>query len=322
MRRLTAALAALLAILAVPSLAQEGEAIALSLPVDCILGDDCLVQQLPDMEPGPATSDPFCGVATYDGHKGTDFALRFSDDIERGVAVLAPAPGRVAAVRDGEPDALGRGVPSNRECGNGVVIDHGGGWETQLCHLRKGSVRVSAGDAVARGDMLGEVGASGMAQFAHVHLSVRRDGEPIDPATGRTLDAGCAAEGGRPLWNAETAEAIGRPGTQLLGLGLADGPVDADALWAAGPPAAPDGSNPPVAVAWGAAVNLRAGDTIRVELLGPNGVLAENEATMDRTRARQMLFAGVRDPDGPLRARMVVERDGATVLEEVRGLED
>ena len=32
-----------------------------------------------------------------------------------------------------------------------VVIDHGGGWETQSCHLARGSIRVKVGQAVAAG---------------------------------------------------------------------------------------------------------------------------------------------------------------------------
>ena len=320
-RSIPVPLAAALAVsaLAVPALA--GDPPALSLPIGCTLGDDCLVQQLPDMKPGPGATDPHCGSATYDGHTGTDFALRFVADMERGVPALAPAPGRVSAVRDGEPDALGVGVPEGRECGNGLVIDHGDGWETQLCHLREGSLRVAPGRMVERGATVGEVGASGRAEFAHVHLSVRRDGEPIDPTTGRTLAAGCPGprDDIAPLWDAAAREAIGVTGTQVLGLGLADAPIDADALWREGPPPEPAGA-PPVAVAWGATINLRAGDTMRVELVGPDGVLAENEVVMERPRARQMLFAGVRGPRGALRSRLTVERDGRVVLEETRGL--
>jgi murein DD-endopeptidase MepM/ murein hydrolase activator NlpD len=54
--------------------------------------------------------------------------------MERGTEVLAAADGVVVATRDGEPD-LGlreRGVEElrGRDAGNGVRIDHGGGWET------------------------------------------------------------------------------------------------------------------------------------------------------------------------------------------------
>ena len=319
MRHPFAPVALSLLALATPARAE----IELSLPVACTPGADCLVQQMPDMDGGPGASDPFCGVATYDGHKGTDFSLRSLAATERNVAVLAPAPGTVAGVRDGEPDRLMRdpSETAGRECGNGVGIDHGGGWFSQVCHLREGSVRVEPGQRVERGQPLGAVGYSGAAQFAHVHLQVTRDGEPVDPFTGAPLGTGCVdASAVRPLWAAKAAEAIGRPGTQVLGLGVADAPVEAERLWAEGRPREPAGASPPVAVAWGAAINLRAGDRMRVELLGPDGVLAGNEAVMERTRARQMLFAGVRRPAGPVRARLTVTRDGAVVLESERGV--
>jgi len=75
----------------------------------------------------------------------------------RGEPVVASAGGVVAAARDGVDDISMRDapVPRGRECGNGVRIVHGGGWKTQYCHLRKGSV------AVKNGDMLGLVGLSG-----------------------------------------------------------------------------------------------------------------------------------------------------------------
>jgi hypothetical protein len=68
-----------------------------------------------------------------------------------------------------------------RECSNGVAMVHEGGWETQCCHLRKGSITVKQGKQVSAGDIIGQVSMSGRAEFPHVHLSVRRDGEVIDP---------------------------------------------------------------------------------------------------------------------------------------------
>jgi murein DD-endopeptidase MepM/ murein hydrolase activator NlpD len=37
---------------------------------------------------------------------------------------------------------------ANREYGNGVVIRHIDGFETQYCHLAKGSITVKSGDLV------------------------------------------------------------------------------------------------------------------------------------------------------------------------------
>jgi D-3-phosphoglycerate dehydrogenase len=56
------------------------------------------------------------------------------------------------------PDTGLRGEIAGRECGNGVVIAHEDGWETQYCHMRRGSVAVQPGERVARGQTLGLVG--------------------------------------------------------------------------------------------------------------------------------------------------------------------
>ena len=75
----------------------------------------------------------------------------------------------------------GEGSVKGRECGNGVVLAHPGGWETQYCHMAKGSVRVKTGETVTAGTVLGLVGMSGDAEFPHLHLAVRHNGEKIDP---------------------------------------------------------------------------------------------------------------------------------------------
>ena len=166
------------------------------MPADCALGRDCFVQQFPDMDPGPDAVDPFCGSATYDGHDGTDLRILSLADVARGVPVIAMADGKVLRLRDGEPDRLvlnddDRKAVASKECGNGLVIDHGDGLEVQYCHLKQGSISVSAGAIVKRGDHVGEIGASGLAQFPHVHVTVRKNGRKIDPSTGNAIGAGC-----------------------------------------------------------------------------------------------------------------------------------
>ena len=155
-------LAILLLTLAAPVVASD---LVLQLPIDCELQKTCHIQHLVDRDPGQKVSDFRCGGLSYDGHKGTDFALPSFEAMRRGVDVLAAAPGVVTALRDGMPDAIfssnTAGEIAGRECGNGVVIRHDGGWETQYCHLQKGSVAVSKGDQVVAGMALGKVGLRG-----------------------------------------------------------------------------------------------------------------------------------------------------------------
>ncbi len=60
-----------------------------------------------------------------------------------------------------------------------VELDHGDGWKSRYAHL--GRLDVEAGDLVARGDVLGVVGATGNATGPHLHFEVRLDGRPVDP---------------------------------------------------------------------------------------------------------------------------------------------
>ena len=126
----------------------SAEALTLSFPLQCTLHETCFIQNYVDTDPSPERQDYRCGEATYDGHKGTDFRVVSVTDAKQGVPVIAAAAGRVKAIRDGMEDRLvdkDFDALQGKECGNGVVIDHGQGWETQYCHMRRGSIRVRQG---------------------------------------------------------------------------------------------------------------------------------------------------------------------------------
>jgi murein DD-endopeptidase MepM/ murein hydrolase activator NlpD len=129
-------------------------ALELSLPVDCTIGTDCAVQHYFDRDAGDGTADYMCGHQTYDGHDGLDIRVPDLAAMARGVAVIAAAPGTVRATRDGMADVnvaeAGFESVANVECGNGVMVDHDGGWATQYCHLKEGSIAVRRGDRVER----------------------------------------------------------------------------------------------------------------------------------------------------------------------------
>ncbi len=141
------ALAALLIATATPAVAFE-----LSLPIDCTPGTDCAIQHYFDRDPGDGRLDYMCTHQTYDGHDGVDIRLTDLQAMAKGVAVLAAAPGTVRATRDGMTDVsvaeTGVEAVANVECGNGVMVDHDGGWATQYCHLKNGSIAVRKGERV------------------------------------------------------------------------------------------------------------------------------------------------------------------------------
>jgi murein DD-endopeptidase MepM/ murein hydrolase activator NlpD len=177
--------------------------VPLSWPIDCRIGGDCWIVKYVDLEAGPGVRDFACGNLTSNGHRGTDIALRGVDRIDRGVGVLAAASGVVVRLRNTMSDVDARlGDPNSvdgRECGNGLLIDHGDGWVTKYCHMRKGSVIVKKGEAVKKGQEIGKVGVSGKTNFPHLHFSVRHNGKFVDPYSGRERGKGCQGEN-RPMW--------------------------------------------------------------------------------------------------------------------------
>lgn len=94
-------------------------------------------------------------------HAGVDFRGA------TGTAIAAPAPGTVVLARD------------LYFTGNTVILDHGGGLLSVFAHLSTTSVRV--GDAIAKGTVLGRVGATGRVTGPHLHWSVRLGGARVDP---------------------------------------------------------------------------------------------------------------------------------------------
>lgn len=65
--------------------------------------------------------------------------------------------------------------------GNMVKIDHGNGYMTRYLHLAYGTVNVSVGQKVTKGQVLGYMGNTGYSFGGHLHFEVWKDGNRIDP---------------------------------------------------------------------------------------------------------------------------------------------
>ncbi|WP_294389709.1 M23 family metallopeptidase [uncultured Sphingomonas sp.] len=292
----------------------------LTFPLACALGKDCAIQSYQDDDPGPGVRDYRCGGRTYAGHGGTDIRLTSMAQQRRGVNVLAAAPGVVRGIRDGEPEMSMRRRPAGdiagKECGNGVVIAHPGGWQTQYCHMARGSIAVRPGQAVATGAVLGRVGLSGDTEFPHLHLSVRHDGDTVDPFAWGAAAGQC--RGGRSLWANTPAYAEGH----VLVAGFAAGPVTMDAVQEEGAGQVPPPRRDTPLVAFAQAIGLQGGDAQRMVLRAPDGqVLADNRAPpLDRDKAQVILFAGKKAPAGgwpagTYRSEYQVIRSGRVAIE-------
>ena len=103
--------------------------------------------------------DPFTGAKAF--HEGLDFPAN------TGTAIRAAADG-IVSFAEHTPDY-----------GNIVKIEHGSGLETRYAHASK--LLVHAGDRVAKGQEVAEVGSTGRSTGPHLHYEIRLNGESLDP---------------------------------------------------------------------------------------------------------------------------------------------
>ncbi|MCL1470033.1 M23 family metallopeptidase [Argonema antarcticum] len=243
----------------------------LGLPINCTLGQDCFIMHYVDRDPSPTEVDFGCGRQTYDGHNGVDFAIPDERIMAAGVAVKAAAAGKVLRVRDGVPDRrvadqTDKGNVQGIECGNGVVIDHGNGWQTQYCHLRNGSIVVKPDTSVEAGTVLGMVGESGLASFPHVHLTVRYQDKVVDPFVGANAGPGCRVDR-KPIWQ----QPISYVPTGTIRAGFATQPPDMAAIWSGRFSETELPQNSPALIFWVQAYGVLKGDRQEFQLIAPDG---------------------------------------------------
>jgi hypothetical protein len=271
----------------------------LQVPVRCRPGHDCFVQKHVDQQVGPGRRDYRCSALTTEEHDGVDIRLRTLADLQRGVDVTAAAPGTVLRIRDGEPDVSvrDRAGSAERMAGNGVVISHGNGWETQYSHLRNGSIAVRAGQRVAAGQKLGLIGLSGNTEYPHLHFTVRRNGQALDPFTGRPRGSACASSGGafgNGLWSAAASRALVYTPTGVLAVGFSAGPADAVAARAGRYDRIVIGKQDPMVV-WADSFGASPGDVQVFTVTAPGGArVLRSEVPVGRGGLSWFGFSGKR----------------------------
>lgn len=104
-------------------------------------------------------SDPFTGEPGF--HQGLDIST------ERGHPVYATADGQVESAN------------YSGDYGNLIVLQHDFGLSTRYGHLSK--FKVTPGETVKRGDVIGFVGSTGRSTGAHLHYEILANGKLINP---------------------------------------------------------------------------------------------------------------------------------------------
>lgn len=104
-------------------------------------------------------------------HQGIDFAA------PRGTPVFAAADGVVEQA--GWASGYGRTIR----------LRHANGAETRYAHLAAAAAGLRPGMPVRQGQVIGKVGASGLATGPHLHFELIADGRQVDPASAATVPA-------------------------------------------------------------------------------------------------------------------------------------
>lgn len=94
-------------------------------------------------------------------HPGLDYQLPEGEEIK------AALSGKVSKIIDHE------------YYGWLVIIEHGNGKETRYGHCK--NVKLAQGKSVKQGEVIGEVGMTGLAEAPHLHWELWLKGEPVDP---------------------------------------------------------------------------------------------------------------------------------------------
>ena len=137
-----------------------------------------------------------------EGNSGKGDETRPESYFAYGQEVLASADGTVYEVRDGIDDTpmaqfansdpsvvmkrlteyqtgLRRQYGARGSDGNYVIIDHGNNEYSVMVHLKKNSLRARRGERVRGGQVIAQVGQSGLSTEPHLHFEVVSNPDPM-----------------------------------------------------------------------------------------------------------------------------------------------
>ncbi len=278
------------------------ENIELDLPIQCGINEECFIQNYVDQADGDDMKDYRCNNLSYNKHKGTDFTIRSQYLHNSPIPVIAAQKGVALGTRDNKEDIHPQRASHHyREqsikgmgCGNGITLQHHGQWQTQYCHMKKDSIRVQQGQKVKKGQILGYVGHSGMADFPHLHLSVRHQGEPIDPFTGTKMESSCNTRGDS-LWSDKAQKQLSYPSTAILDFGIKNNlPIDAISARMGEYRNEHYTPSTEASLIWVDILRPIKGDKIHYSLISPNGKKKEFSTTIKKTQARLFQYVGTK----------------------------
>jgi murein DD-endopeptidase MepM/ murein hydrolase activator NlpD len=269
-----------------------------SFPVDCELETNCWIVKYVDVDTKIGSAKDYqCGDHTHDEHKGVDIGLKDLVEMENGVFVKAAETGTVLRIREDIDDFMPNDEDikkiqrSNISCGNGVYIDHGEGWQTIYCHLKKDSVRVKPGEKVRRGEKIAKIGHSGLTEFPHLHFGVFYNGITIDPFTGAEDSKGCGIKE-KSLWRSHKISKVYQaPAIMSAGFTTSLPNYQSIRIDSYSPSEIKKLSD--ALYFWFSYYGAQKNDFIKLEIFNPDGsLLVKHNQIQEKSRPRQFYYVG------------------------------
>lgn len=97
--------------------------------------------------------------------------------MHRGIDFAAPTGTPIYAAGDGRVSFVGR----NSGYGNYIRIDHDGGYATAYAHLSRFAPGLKRNARVKQGQVIGQVGSTGVSTGPHLHYEILVDGRQVNP---------------------------------------------------------------------------------------------------------------------------------------------
>lgn len=110
------------------------------------------------------------------GHRSSPGGIGSTN--HKGLDIAFPTGTHVLACEAGKVEVAGW----NGGFGKCIIISHGGGLKTVYGHLSR--INVTKGQAIVRGQFIGEVGSTGDSTGPHLHIGVMVNGQYVDPQKG------------------------------------------------------------------------------------------------------------------------------------------
>lgn len=121
------------------------------------------------------TDDKFQFEFPVTGKITSKFGEKRSTGTHNGIDIAAPKGTEIKAPESGVVTAVWKDAIN----GNAIKIAHLKGYFTGYAHLN--SVKVSLGQKVNKGDVIGTVGSTGRSTGNHLHFTISQFGVNIDP---------------------------------------------------------------------------------------------------------------------------------------------